>query len=101
MAGATFACDLTSGPANGVAVIGLALGLSSQVAVPAFGGTLLVAASVLSTVVLDPAGAVTLPIVAPPSPSLRGLNVNAQGAVLDVGAPQSIALTAAIEFWLG
>jgi hypothetical protein len=65
------------------------------------GGTVLVAPEVLQLLILDNAGSGSLPVAVPPLPSMRGLNLNGQAAVLDPAAPQGFALTAAIEVWTG
>ncbi|MEM7205754.1 MAG: sialidase family protein [Planctomycetota bacterium] len=106
LTGASFALDVTAARGNAPAVFAVGIGPSSQAAAPFAGGTLFVEPAIALPVVLGGAAGVAgagtgqrvFPV--PDRPSLRGINLNAQGVVVDPGAPQGLALTEALEIWI-
>ena len=86
----------------------LILGATGEIAVPAFGGTLLVAPplgsipfGMLGAAGVPGAGVRLLVLNLPPLPSLIGASLNMQGAYLDAAAVFGISFTRGLEMWIG
>ncbi len=73
----------------------------SKISLPFLGGDLLVSPTLGLPLTTDAAGNAAVPLTVPNQPSFRGLNVNAQGVILDAGAPAGVAMTHALETWIG
>lgn len=92
---------LSNGLGNAPGLLVLGVGSASRVAVPFFGGTLLVNPAKSLFFVLDPAGTAALPLAVPARASLLGLNLNLQGLLLDSAAAQGMAMSNGLAFWIG
>ncbi len=88
-------------------MLGLGVGLGSQVMLPLSGGTLLVQPALTLPFALGGiagiggAGAGYVPLALPSLPALLGVNFNLQAAIVDPGVAAGLALTAALEVWIG
>ncbi len=93
------------GGASGSLLIGL--GAPTQIAVPVFGGELLVQPTVTLPMDLGGAsggvgaGTATLPLLIPNDSGLMGLNANFQALFLDPGATGGVVFTNAVDTWIG
>ncbi|MCB9878047.1 MAG: hypothetical protein H6835_10640 [Planctomycetes bacterium] len=102
--GATLDLHVSSALGGGVGVLGFGV---FQIAVPLFGGTLLTTPDVITTILLGGTpfasgqGAVTVPFAVPADPAVSGLQLFAQGAVLDPGAIQGVSLTSGLQIVIG
>lgn len=98
---------LTNGLGGAAAVIGWGAGPQAHLVLNAFGGTLYVlpAQSILQTLLgaagVPGAGRGSLPISIPLDAAIVGLELRFQAGVIDAGASEGVALSNALEMWIG
>jgi hypothetical protein len=99
--------QVSNGVGGALAVLGYGVGIGNYVQLPLLGGTLYVLPSVTQPLQLGGAsgvagaGSASVPLAVPSDSSLVGIDLRFQAAVLDAGAAFGVALSNAVEFWIG
>lgn len=99
--------QVSNGVGGALAVLGYGVGIGNYVQLPLLGGTVYVLPSVMQVLQLGGAGGVagagsaSVSLAVPSDPSLVGVDLRFQAAVLDAGAASGIALSNAVELWIG
>ena len=78
------------------------LAVGAKASIPIYGGTAFVLPIVpLFPISLSSTGTISLPIIIPNDPTLKGINLNMQSAFFDSAAQMGVSLTNGVEGWIG